>query len=85
MFSVKNEAGMLAEAIGVIGRHGFSMNVLRSRPLKSLAWQYYFYTEIEGNNDSDKLKKMIDEMSEYCVSLKILGSSGKPDDMTELK
>lgn len=85
MFSVKNEAGMLAEAIGVIGRHGFSMNVLRSRPLKSLAWQYYFYTEVEGNNDSDKLKKMIDEMSEYCVSLKILGSSGKPDDMTELK
>ena len=34
---------------------------------------------------SQKHKKMIDEMSEYCVSLKILGSSGKLDDMTELK
>lgn len=75
MFSVKNEAGMLAEAIGVIGKYGFSMNALRSRPLKSLAWQYYFYVEIEGNKGSDRLKQMLDEMSGYCVSLKVLGFS----------
>lgn len=76
MFSVKNEAGMLAKAIGVIGKHGFSMNVLRSRPLKSLAWQYYFYAEIEGRRNPDELRTMIDEMSGYCLSLKIIGSSG---------
>lgn len=75
MFSVRNEAGMLAEAIGVIGKHGFSMNALRSRPLKSLSWQYYFYVEIEGKHASDKINAMLEEMGKYCVSLKILGAS----------
>ena len=75
MFSVKNEAGMLAKAIGVIGEHGLSMNVLRSRPLKSLPWQYYFYTEIEGKHASDRISETVKEMSSYCEFLKILGAS----------
>ncbi|MCR5357467.1 MAG: chorismate mutase [Lachnospiraceae bacterium] len=75
MFSVKNEAGMLAEAIGVIGKHGFSMNSLKSRPLKTLSWQYYFYTEIEGKHASEKINEMVKELSGYCESLKILGAS----------
>ena len=77
MFAVKNEAGMLAKAIDVIGRHGFSMNALRSRPLKSLSWQYYFYAEIEGDPESDEISRMLNEMSKYCVSLKQLGTTGK--------
>ena len=76
MFAVKNEAGMLAKAIDVIGRHGFSMNALRSRPLKSLSWQYYFYAEIEGDPRSDEINAMINEMSRYCVILKQLGTTG---------
>jgi chorismate mutase/prephenate dehydratase len=75
MFSVKNEAGMLADAIAVIGKHGFSMNALRSRPLKTLSWQYYFYVEIAGTHASDKINAMLDEMGRYCESLKILGAS----------
>ena len=77
MFAVKNEAGMLAKAIDVIGRHGFSMNALRSRHLKSLSWQYYFYAEIEGDPESDEISRMLSEMSQYCVSLKQLGTTGE--------
>ena len=77
MFAVKNEAGMLAKAIDVIGRHGFSMNALRSRHLKSLSWQYYFYAEIEGDPESDEISRMLNEMSQYCVSLKQLGTTGE--------
>ncbi len=75
MFSVKDEAGMLAKAIGVIGKHGLSMNSLRSRPLKSLSWQYYFYAEISGRNSTGKIPDMLKEMSMYCESLKVLGAS----------
>ncbi len=75
MFSVKDEAGMLAKAIGVIGKHGLSMNSLRSRPLKSLSWQYYFYAEISGRNSTGKIPDMLKEMSKYCESLKVLGAS----------
>ena len=75
MFSVKNEAGTLADAIGVIGKHGFSMNALRSRPLKSSPWQYYFYAEIDGRHAFDRIDSMLDEMSKYCETLKVLGAS----------
>lgn len=73
-FTVRNEAGSLARAIEVIGKHGFNMQSLRSRPMKQLLWQYYFYVECEGDIDSDNGKKMMDELSEYCDQLKIIGS-----------
>ena len=74
MFTVKNQAGTLAEAIGIIGKHGYSMRVLRSRPLRTSAWQYYFYVEVEGKLTSEQGEKMLSELSGYCESLKIVGS-----------
>ncbi|MBR1660602.1 MAG: chorismate mutase, partial [Oscillospiraceae bacterium] len=41
LFTVNHVAGALAKAINVIGEHGFNMKVLRSRPMKTLAWKYY--------------------------------------------
>ena len=74
MFTVKNESGALAKAIDAIGDNGFNMKVLRSRPLKDLAWQYYFYVEAEGDFASEDGKKMQKDLSERCEMLKVLGS-----------
>ena len=49
MFTVKNEVGALAKAVNIICAHGFNMNVLRSRPVKDVPWEYYFYVEAIGN------------------------------------
>lgn len=74
VFTVKNEAGSLAEAINIIGsQHKFNMRTLRSRPMKELLWQYYFYAEIEGNVDSAEGRAMLDELSQSCDKLKIVG------------
>ena len=74
MFTVKNAAGALARAISIIGEHGFNMKVLRSHPMKTLAWQYYFYIEAEGSPDGDEGKNMLAELSEVCDKLKVVGS-----------
>lgn len=74
MFTVKNEAGSLAEAIGIIGKYGFNMTALRSRPLKKHSWQYYFYIEIDGSVNTDEGQKMIDELSAVCDQLKVAGT-----------
>lgn len=74
LFTVKHEAGALAKAIEVISRYGFSMDALRSRPMKELLWQYYFYIEIEGNLDSENGKKMMEELKNHCDRLKSVGS-----------
>ena len=74
VFSVKNQAGALAEAINIIGRHGYNMSALHSRPMKDLPWQYYFYIEGEGDIRSEEGGRMMDELSEICGKLKLVGS-----------
>lgn len=74
MFTVKNEAGSLANAISIIGKHGYNMTALRSRPLKKHSWQYYFYIEIDGTTDTEEGQKMIDELNGVCDQLKIAGT-----------
>lgn len=73
LFAVNNEAGALANAINVIAHHGFNMTTLRSHPLKSKPWQYYFYVEAEGDESSEVGKSMIDELHEHCTQIKVIG------------
>lgn len=85
LFTVTNTAGSLAKAIDIIGKNGFNMKVLRSRPMKDLAWMYYFYVEAEGNINSLNGQKMLEELKPYCDKLKVVGnySSNKVKKMGE--
>jgi len=74
VFTVKNEAGSLARAIDVIGYHGFNMRNLRSRPMKELLWQYYFYVEADGNIHTPEGREMLCELGEFCDRLKVVGT-----------
>ena len=74
MFTVKHEAGSLANAISIIGKYGYNMTALRSRPLKKHSWQYYFYIEIDGTIATDNGTKMIDELNMVCDRLKAAGT-----------
>lgn len=74
LFTVRNQAGALAEAINIIGRHGYNMTALRSRPMKELMWNYYFYAECEGVPDVESGDAMLDELSCVCDRLKLAGT-----------
>lgn len=74
MFTVKNEAGTLAKAVSTIGAFGYSMRVIRSRPMKDKNWQYYFYTEIEGRINTENGKAMLKSLSSVCEDLKVIGT-----------
>ncbi len=74
LFTVRNEAGALARAIDIIGKHGFNMRSLRSRPMKELLWQYYFYVEADGNLNTEEGRIMLEELREHCDKLRVAGS-----------
>ena len=74
MFTVKNEAGSLANAISIIGKYGYNMTALRSRPLKQHSWQYYFYVEIDGSCENTEGEKMLAELNKVCDQLKVAGT-----------
>ena len=77
VFTVKNEAGALAEIVNIIGKYGYNMINLRSRPMKELLWQYYFFVEAEGNINSKEGKEMLERLSHSCDKLKLVGSYSK--------
>lgn len=74
LFTTGNQAGALAKAIHIIGKHGFNMRTLRSRPRKDLLWEYYFYVELEGDLRSAEGKTMLEELSACCDRVRVAGS-----------
>ncbi|MCQ2591352.1 MAG: chorismate mutase [Treponema sp.] len=73
MFTVKNTPGSLAQAVKSFGDAGFNLKSLRSRPIKDIPWQYYFYVEGEGSLYSEKGEKLIESLRTDCEEVKILG------------
>ncbi len=74
VFTVKNEAGALAKTLDIMGAFGFNMRNLRSRPMKELIWNYYFYVEAEGNISTSDGKDMLKALSATCDRLKLVGT-----------
>lgn len=73
LFTVNDEVGALAKVVNIICAHGFNMRILRSRPVKNVPWQYYFYVEAYGDRESEEGKRMMKELSVCCEKLKIAG------------
>lgn len=76
-FTVKNEAGSLARVVEIISHTGMNMTCLRSRSMKDLPWEYYFYSEIDGDVNNELSKKMLEELKSVCLSVRLLGSYQK--------
>ena len=75
LFTARNEAGSLAKALDILGnRYGYNMSVLRSRPVKELLWQYYFYLEAEGDIHGAKGQAMLRELESCCDHIKVAGT-----------
>ena len=78
IFTIRDFAGALARAISIIGKHNYNIRVIRSRPVKDVNWQYYFYTEIEGVLDSEEGWRMLEQLKTACEKIKVIGTY-KPD------
>ena len=74
VFTVRNEAGSLAQTLNIIGAHGFNMRSLRSRPMKELQWNYFFYIEAEGNIYNENGQDMLRELGAVCAKLRLVGT-----------
>lgn len=79
MFTVKDEAGGLAKAVNIISAFNFNMRVLRSHPMKGLAWHYYFYAEVEGDDASDNGRRMLAALRGACPMVKVVGRYATTD------
>lgn len=71
LFTVDNKPGKLAQVIQEIGRTGFNMESIKSRPMPHVNFEYYFYAELEGSpQDADAL---LAGLSPICRTARLLG------------
>ena len=73
-FTVSDEAGSLAMVLDIIGSHGYNITSLRSRPMASLAWNYYFFAEIEGDVNCENGRNLLNELAVITKSMKLAGA-----------
>lgn len=73
IFTLDHSAGQLAAVLEMVASHGFNMESIRSKSLKNLPWQYYFYVELVGDAASPEAQALMAEIKTHCRECKLLG------------
>ncbi len=74
MFATSHVPGALFKALEPIEKAGLNMLKLESRPTRDQNWSYYFFLDIEGHIQDDRVSRTIEHIKQYSLSLKVLGS-----------
>ena len=74
MFATSHIPGALFKAIEPVDKAGLNMLKLESRPTRDQNWNYYFFLDIEGHIQDNRVARTIEQIKESSLSLKMLGS-----------
>ena len=69
-----NRPGSLLELIASFSAAGVNMTRLESRPARTGQWEYYFYVDIEGHQQDEKVAGALRELRDKAPFVKIFGS-----------
>jgi len=74
MFTTPNRPGALHDVLSVLADAEISMTRIESRPLRGESWDYVFFVDFDGHQDSEVAGRALAELERRTSRLKILGS-----------
>jgi chorismate mutase / prephenate dehydratase len=74
VMTAHNRPGAVHDLISPFAAHGVSMTRLESRPARTGQWEYYFYVDIEGHRDDERVAAALAELKTRAPFVKIFGS-----------
>lgn len=77
VFAIKDAPGALYSMLKPFASRDINLTKIESRPLKTKAWEYVFYVDLDGHISDEKVKEAIAELDHSCSFLKVLGSYPK--------
>jgi chorismate mutase/prephenate dehydratase len=79
MVSITHKVGALHHALAAFRRNRINLTKIESRPSKRKAWEYFFFIDCDGHRLDKKVAKAIEQLSEECSYVKVLGSYPNSD------
>lgn len=74
VFTLKNQPGALFKALSVFALRDIDLTKIESRPLQGTPWDYLFYIDFIGATHEEATRKALDHLSEYALTMRVLGS-----------
>ncbi|MCL5123190.1 MAG: prephenate dehydratase [Deltaproteobacteria bacterium] len=74
VFSTAHVPGSLHTALEHFAKRSVNLTRIESRPMKNKNWEYFFFVDIEGHQESPTVKEAIESLRRDVEFLKILGS-----------
>ena len=75
-FAANNDAGSLAEVLGIMAKYGLNLTKIQSMPIIDTPWKYAFFVDFIFN-DYTHYSLAMEGIKDKVVSLKILGEYTK--------
>ncbi|HAY21204.1 prephenate dehydratase [Desulfobacca acetoxidans] len=79
IFAVADTPGALYNMLRPLAERGINMTRIVSRPMKTVAWRYLFFVDLDGHLQESALQECLHEMEEMSAFFKILGSFPKAE------
>ncbi len=76
-FAVRDEVGVLHRMLQPFADNGVNLTKIESRPLKTKAWEYVFFVDLEGHVSDPAVARARVGLEPYCQFLRVLGSYPK--------
>jgi chorismate mutase/prephenate dehydratase len=82
--AVTDAPGALYTMLRPLAERGINMTRIVSRPMKTIAWRYLFFVDLDGHREEPALEACLEEMEEMSAFFKILGSFPKAEAMEKI-
>ena len=79
VFSVKHRPMALYDLLSRFAAFGVNLTKIESRPTRQKAWEYNFYLDFEGHREDEAPKKVLANLEEATLFLRVLGSYPRTD------
>lgn len=74
MFIGADEPGILSRMLEPFSKRGINLCKIESRPIKTKAWEYIFFLDLEGHVEDAAISEALKDLQACCRSFKVLGS-----------
>ena len=79
IFSIPHAPGSLYSVLQEFALRKINLTRIESRPTKNIPWEYYFFVDLEGNVNDDKISASLLSVKSATIFFKLLGSYKKDE------